>query len=260
MSTALVRILWTISISVVMILPAWAAPLVGDPALDRAGKEQVLALVREIEAIPAVNDSSRILFEDLPVYAAKRLKPYQPDQKVDTPLRQAVEQASKVLGKCRRSCPGEYRANNLMELKATVLQTQKGLATVDLEIAEALETLVEVREDRSRESRLWQARYDYVTARLLEHQAFLLEYQFMLSEIRTDSLPMPLKTTPGWQLLPRAQFQCKGAENREAKKRSEQARAILDRMTHEHAGTPWEFFARRESRLGLGWELLPPGK
>lgn len=226
-------------------------------------KEQALiqAILKDAADVPPVKNVGQgvqpIRVETFPFFSADVLKDYE-TVPADSPLRQTVINATKVLKKHAQAFQ-EYFPGNIDTLKKSVPATQQKLATAKLELEETLEAMRAAGKELDKEtSKRWQASYDFVLARLLEREAFSFEYNYMLSEIRTDSLPEvdPAKHN-GWRLASRDKMQCKGSEGKEAKKHADEAKKILQKLSEEHKGTPWEILAKRESLTALGLEWQP---
>jgi Caspase domain len=120
-------------------------------------------------------------------------------------------------------------------------------------LTEALEELKNAGEDREKESKRWQANYDFMVARLEEQVAYLVEYQSLLGSMRKELPERNPNLHGGWRLS--AQPTLSGLD-REARKTFDSSRKLLDKLMKEHAGTPWEILAKREklTNLGLKWE------
>lgn len=230
--------------------------------LKETDKETIRSIVDEAAKIPPVKvlppNAPKLRPDALWFLKAEALENYKPDY-AKTPFREAIQSATAVLEKHKKSYQEEFRNTNLDQLKQSIQPIQKDLSSAKLDLEEALEALVEAGKERDKEpSRSWQAHYDYVLARLKARVAFVFEYQYMLSEIRTDALPERPMSSPGWRLAPREKMQCKGTEGKEAKKHAEEAKKILDKLAEDHKGTPWEVLAKRDKSitLGLEWQAI----
>lgn len=249
---------WLMSLAVTIAV-AWlvhADPLVRDPEVARAERELVLAI--EIEGIPTLHAPQREA-EKLPSFPYAVLKRYEPNGGADTPLREAVNRSVDVLQKHAGSFPREFKCTNAGQLNIQVRALQKTLATAKLEMDEQLEELLKAEERRGDErSPHWQAKLDYVIARMSEQQAFILEYQHQLSEVRLDLLPeLDARQHAGWRLVTQERLRCQALEGKQARKHIEEAKSRLEKLAAEHARTPWELRARPVPELGLRWESLP---
>ena len=95
-------------------------------------------------------------------------------------------------------------------------------------------------------------------ARLLERIAYTYEYNFLLANIRTDSMPeLVAGQHTGWRLASREKMQAKGDEGKQAKKYASDAKEVLKKLAEEHKGTPYEVLAKRDASNALGLEWRP---
>jgi hypothetical protein len=229
-----------------------------------ASPELVQGILSEINGIPPVKTAQEgvkpIRAETLPLFVKAAMSGYGPSE---SPLAPAVKTATDVLKKHSQSFQEEFPTKNVEQLKKDVQPIQKKLAETKLELEEAFAELEKVAEKREGEkSKRWQATYDYVRARLLERMAYVFEYQYMLSEIRTDALPELQANNIGWRLASGEKMQCKGADGKDAKKQKDEAVELLKKIATDHKGTPYEILAKRESQtnLGLSWQtIIAPG-
>lgn len=198
--------------------------------------------------------------EALPVFSAAVLENYQ-DDTVNTPLREAVLNANKLLQKYvvdEKAFEDQFRGKgDDGKIKAMILTKQRKPAKAFGEMLEGLEELKKAGEKRDEEkSPRWQANYDFVLACLEAQLAYTYEYNFMLGQIRKDQLPPrdPAKHS-GWGLASQAKLQS-GAE---ARKLAADSQKILKKLAKEHKGTPYEVVAKREAlkNLGLEWQPIP---
>ncbi len=227
----------------------------------RVNADLIRNIVKQVESIPAVKgqaDKSQELNADIfPLFSDDILKDYRPDN-AKTPFRNAINQTLSELKKHDKAFPEEFRGD-MNALKKKVAQDQKNLARLILDLEETLTNLENAGKLRDKEkSKRWQATYDYVHARLLERIAYTYEYNFMLANIRTDSLPeLTTGKHTGWRLAAREKMQAKGEEGKLAKKYASDARAILKKLAEEHKGTPYEVLAKRDASNALGLEWQP---
>jgi hypothetical protein len=225
---------------------------------EPADKKLVAEITRQLEAIPPIKmlkEGGRSLNADsLPAFSAKVMEQYPDDP--NSPLRPAVEKAIQVIAKQSELVKEEFRgqADN-PAIKKRILEDQKPVAKVLFELNEAREELEKSGEKRSQESsKRWQANYDYVHARLLEKIAYVHEYDYMFGQIRKDQLPpRDPNVHSGWRLASQVKVQSGG----ETRKIAAEAKKILDRLTKDHKGTPWEILAKREALTALGLEWKP---
>jgi hypothetical protein len=151
-------------------------------------------------------------------------------------------------------------AKPVTQLSSPIRETQKkfvqeaqaplavSVAKLELEMG-ALETLEPL---RARETKRWQANYDYALAQIRLRVALLNEYNLALAHVRTDSLPELPTGFTAWRLTPTDKMLSK----KNVKDLASAARSTLEALASEHKGTPWEMLAKRALATppGLRWE------
>jgi hypothetical protein len=242
---------------------ALPAPLVIQPPPSPGGSETaekrlVAEVLRQIDVIPPVKepkDGSPFINPDaLPTFSATVMEKYRDDP--NSPLRQAVENAIKVLTKQQAFLREEHKGEgDDARIKQVILDYQKKeVAPVESELSDALEDLRKAGEEKDKEaSKRWRANYDYVLARLLARIAYVHEYNYVFGQIRKDGLPpRDPKIHSGWRLASQEKLQS-GAETR---KLAGEAKKIYENLAKKNQGTPWEILAKRElmTALGLQWQ------
>jgi hypothetical protein len=117
---------------------------------------------------------------------------------------------------------------------------------------DAHEELLKVGKDDSKESKLWQANYDYALARLSGFIAYVHEYNALLGQLRREPPPRDPKLHRGWRMVPQEKPQS-GAE---ARKFAQEAQQIFDKMIKAYKDTKYADLARRDRDipLGLKWQ------
>jgi hypothetical protein len=130
------------------------------------------------------------------------------------------------------------------------------LALVRLEVE--LEDLTRVAGARAKETKRWQANYDFALAELRLRVVVLEEYNRALARVKTESLPDLPDGATGWRFVPFA----KVAGQRSVRKMLTDAREGFARLAADHKGTPWEVLARRSLAAlpSATWEPVVPPK
>lgn len=107
--------------------------------------------------------------------------------------------------------------------------------------------------DRGKEKvRRWLLDSDFARARVLGNLVFLYEYNFTLGQIRADNLPDLGMGDNCWKIAFRPMTNVREPQMRaQIKVRAE----ILASIQKEAPGTPWAYFAEKESQrpLGMTW-------
>ena len=196
--------------------------------------------------------------DSLPPYSRDAIAAYKDDDK-DTPFRVAVDYAIKALQKSDRDFTISDVFASLPEVqlkqeKRRIEAIQKDkVGDAIFQLGKVTEEMEQMKDDRAKESKSWQAMYDYVLARLYARQAYILEYNEMLGKIRKDDLPpLDKQVNKGWRLASTAKMTDKDGQELAAK-----ARKVLETLAKESRGTPWEIVAGREARINLGLEWQP---
>jgi S1-C subfamily serine protease len=172
------------------------------------------------------------------------------------PLREAVRKVAEMLRQHAKSFPQEVWAEDTPELmKDKIIEQQKNVATIQAAFGDMLEELTKLAKDRDKESKLWQANYDYYRARLTSFLAYIHEYNFVLAQLRKEAPPRDPKLHRGWRLLPIEKLQ----SGPEARKLAQEADKIWEKMLADYKGTSWQDLARRDRGVLLGLQWSPTG-
>jgi hypothetical protein len=229
-----------------------------EPAVGPAApRSLVQGILDDTEGRLTREGSLPMRVETLPLYANKMLSDYVDDGE-RTPFRQAVIKATDLLKKHAQTFKEDFRGNgNDNTIKELIRQRQQKPARAFSELMDELDNLKKAGENRKEEkSKRWLANYDYILAKLEARLAYVYEYNYMLGQIRKDSLPPrdPAKHS-GWRLASRETL----SSGSEAKKLANDAKKILTAMAKAHEGTPYEIMAKRQllTALGLEWKPTP---
>jgi hypothetical protein len=207
--------------------------------------------------IPPVKAADKLSLERLPPYPKAALAGYGIDDK-DNQLRKTIKEAVALLVKHNNAFRERFPAlptdaQKANAFKSQIQNQQQDLALVYAALDAKYEELKALRENRDRETKYWQANFDYVMARLGFRLAQFIEYQVMLGQIRKDELPRLNKQKhTGYRLRAKINL-----TDREGAKIAADAKKLLKKIAEEHKGTPWELLAKREMMVALGLEWLP---
>jgi hypothetical protein len=140
--------------------------------------------------------------------------------------------------------------------KADILKMQQQLGMAIFELEQLLSRLKEAEADRANEtSKRWQANFDFALARLESRLVHLLEYNYVLAQVRSDNLPeLTGKQPGGWRLAPRPTLSISEAK---AKQLNKDLAKRCKKIEEEYPDTPWAVLARRDGAIGLGLEWRP---
>ncbi len=228
----------------------------GDTPAQRA---QVQAILKEV-AFPPLKVSGAhepLRAEAMPPFPADKLAPFLKDDKPATPLREEVIRGRKILAGLtgQASLRDQVRAPaDEAVFKKEIMKEQTQLARVVGDVMELVEALEGVKGERAKESRRWQANYDYLVARAKAQLAYLIEYQALMGQLRKELPSRDPKVHNGWRLASRRELQ--GGDS-QAKKLAAESRKLLDKIIADYPDTPWAVQARRDRASGLGLEWQP---
>lgn len=224
-------------------------PLGSEPLADARIVDEI---IHELGIVEAGSQS-------LPPFFAKALEPYltpadrDPDPEKH-PLRQVtVDTINKLLDIDKRfNAEKSIKAEaNDAQFKASIERKQQQPARLNQELEEIMEAMEKAAADRDKETKRWQAHFDYVFAQMLARRIAIMEYNFVLgNKLRKDSPIISNPQNNGWLIVPTERLQQKDTRNWE-----KQRQDILDRIIKEHPGTPWEVLARRDKSTYLGLTL-----
>jgi len=181
----------------------------------------------------------------------------------ENPLRAAVEDGVAALLKSEQRFRIEEVFLQPVDLQARAAKyreiehIQKQLAGEELfALMKAREELEELKELRDKETKLWQAHYDYVLARLYAREAFIYEYTTKLGEIRKDMLPeIDPRRHKGWRLAWHSDPD--KLTDKDGYAVLKKSRLILARLAKDHQGSPWELVAQRDRASPMARKWVP---
>jgi hypothetical protein len=213
---------------------------------------------------PGVQDNFNV--KVLPPFPAKALEDYAADyrswkefedKEAKFPLRAAVVKAAKALEEnaSKFRMKEFFGGATTQAVKKAVFKEQTAPGKAILSLKEALDELQQAGKKRKKEeSKRWQANYDYVTARLKARLVYLYQYDYVLAQIRSDSLPPLEDGYSGYRL---------GSLKKVTVPESEVKAWVKDidrtwkKVIADYHDTPWELIARREQLTVLGLEWRP---
>jgi hypothetical protein len=144
--------------------------------------------------------------------------------------------------------------------KKTVTVAQEAVAHALIELELDVERLAAVANKRDKETKRWQAHYDYALAELRLRVVLLNEYNRALGHVKTEALPDLPKGAPGWRLGPGTKVEGR----KDVLALSKAADDGFAQLIADHKGTPWALLATRSRATlpGSRWEpmLSPPAE
>jgi hypothetical protein len=121
-----------------------------------------------------------------------------------------------------------------------------GIAKLDL-ISSELDAVAGLKEGQSKR---WQAHYEYARAVVKSRLAYMNEYNKLMGDVRTETLP-PLD-----KMLGQNQYRLVSSEKMKSKKDvlklAEEAQEAYSTLITQYKGTPWALQAKRDKAFSLG--------
>jgi hypothetical protein len=108
---------------------------------------------------------------------------------------------------------------------------------------------------KASETKRWQAHYEYARAVVKSRLAYLNEYNKLMGNVRTETLPS-LDAKLGQNSYKLASSE-KMKSNKDIQKLAEEAQEAYGKLIAEHRGTPWAIQAKRDRSFSLGLVWLP---
>ncbi len=248
-----------------------AQPVVFPPPPRTAPPALIAGIASECALPPIKDDIGQDNLSNFP-FDETLLAAYQADipvQQIATnknmyPLRAAVLEAFEVIREVWAGNPAAGGTKGLPNvIKAPITdETKKMIADgldfyaigiAKLELIDS--TLDNLEGMRANEPKRWQAHFDYARAAVKTRLAFLQEYNKVMGNVRTESLP-PLDPKLG-QNQYRLASSDRLRSGPEVRKLLEDARQIYAQIIAEHKGTPWAILAKREKNLSIGLVWQP---
>ncbi|MGE3807315.1 MAG: S1C family serine protease [Gemmataceae bacterium] len=175
----------------------------------------------------------------------------------ESDLRKAARKADEALRKYAEALPQEIWAKDTpagTKAEANALLAKADTAQKELDAAR--KSLEEAGKARDKESRLWQANYDYTLARITSYCAYVNEYRHLLKELASDKPPeRDAKKHRGWRMV----SQSKVESGDEATKLAAAAKTIYQKMLADYKGTIWEDRAKEGAGIEAGLNWQPSG-
>lgn len=240
--------------------------------LPQAPKGASGAAIRALETefnVPAIKPGlTSVGIADFP-FPADVMKDYMPDGvSIDTVLKNKEEHAFRAavldaLNKVREKWSdgaGTTKIRNQVEgpindaLKNEVKKEMEFWAIGIIELEDVLNRLTAVAPMRAEQPKRWQAHYDFALATLKCRLAYMNEYNKLLGNLVSETLPaLDAKVGQDGYLLVASETLKAG---KEAKTYAEEGQALFEAITKAHKGTPWAIQAKQEKAvtIGLSWK------
>lgn len=267
------RVCLSLCVALILTVPA--------SAQDEAARKTIKRILAEIELVPSLyaKGETPIDVKTAPKFSSIKLVGY-PIGKInyheterekwkkskeayerDFPLRAAVLEAAeetKNLDKLEIywTLPKEAAEP---KVKALILQKQErpGMAIFKLEaIYKQMEAAAGQR--NKEQIRRWALDFDFAMTRVQGNLVFLYEYNFVLGAIRADNLPELAAGDTGWKIA--FNNLRPNVSEQKARQYAKDRLTLLQQIQKDHAGTPWAYYAERDSKRELGMQWAPRKK
>ena len=227
------------------------------------GLDMIKNILEEINRLPPVRASQKqVQAASLPVFSVKALEEYKADYKTwpelvamardkdRYPLRAAVLEAITVLKASEKITMKESFGGPITpQIKSQYFATKQAPGIMIFHMETALADLKAAGQMRDKEtSKRWLAHYDYALARLQSRLVYLYEYNNILAQVRSDSLPLLEPIHTGWRVGSQKKVQISEPKVKEMVKNIAKT---WKRIAEENPGTPWAILATRENMTAL---------
>jgi hypothetical protein len=137
-------------------------------------------------------------------------------------------------------------------MKKNVLNAQTPLAVATAKLEDELASLEAIGKMKDKETKRWQAHYDYTVGQVRLRLALMNEYNLILGHVRTESLPELPAGSTGWRLT----HTDKMSSKKDVQELADGAKTAFEAVAAANKGTPWEVLAKRAMLTppGLRWE------
>lgn len=233
---------------------------VGPNNQPAAAAALVQRILEEINQIPpvrgrrGVRDDLRV--SNLPPLPAEVIQQYQADAS-SPELKKAILDAVQALNESSNVCFDEvFFGASTAQVKKQVFEKQGTTGRAAFALESALDDLKEAGKLHlaKETSKRWTANYHFVLARLESRLIYLMEYNYLLAQIRTDSLPPLEAGFAGYRMASRDKVSIPEGKVKDWVK---EVRRTWDLITRDYANTPYAVMARRERMTVLGLEWRP---
>ena len=140
------------------------------------------------------------------------------------------------------------------KMKLEIKKEQEFWAVGAIELEARLDALTAAAGLKEGEPKRWQAHYDYALASIKTRLAYMNEYNKVLGNLITETLPaLDAKQGQDGYVLVASETLKSG---KDVKKMAEEAQALFQEITVKYKGTPWAIQAKQEKTItiGLNWK------
>ncbi len=241
--------------------PKKAAPVGPSPEVE--------AIVREFAVPPLKLFGLNAVVAEFPDHEGA-LKDYKADVSIDEILKNkekykfrvtVIDAFNEVRNLWKMSGKGSLRIRESFgsvtdALKKEIKNEQNAWAIGIANLEVLNERLDAQAKDRATQPKRWQAQYDYARAVIKSRLAYMNEYNLMLGNVLTETLPTLDKKhlEDGYKLVTTETGKMKS--KKDIKQLAGDASELFEKISAERKGTPWGDQARRDKLvpLGLSWQ------
>lgn len=237
---------------------------------------EITAIEKEFSVPPIKLDLKDGTLGELP-FLAEVMNKYKPDVPLDTVLKDeemyrfrvvtwnALEKVRKMWSSVPGTAGGPLLRDDFFSpvndaLKRDIKAEQKfwadGIAELELQNS----FLDEIAGMLASQPPRWQAHYEYARAVVKTRLAYMIEYNKVLGDVLTESLPVldPKLDQNAYKLVSSDRMKSKG----ESVKLVKEGQEAYAKLINDHKGTPWAIQAKRDKSfaLGLAWQPVHKDK
>ena len=227
----------------------------------RAPVAEVQALAREMYLPPFKPNGANVMLIDHP-FPPELMKEYAADVPLDAVLKDKDKYRFRVtvmdaLNEIRNQWSPRGGTNRLRvevkeplaAVKAAVKKEQEFWAIGITQLERQVTLLEAVAPMRASEKKRWQANYDYALASAKARLVYMNEYDKVLGNLTTETLPTLKKGENGYTLVASEALK----SGKDVKKMAEEAHALFQEIAAKYKGTPWGLLAERDLKVPLGF-------
>jgi hypothetical protein len=231
----------------------------------------VSALLKEFAVPPIKPDASEVDIASFP-FRDDALKDYKADVSLDEILknkekykfRATVADAVSEVRNVWKPGGGGLKLRETFSAPVTnglkgAVKTEQGTLAVGIAKLELLnQRLDALVKDREAQPPRWQANYDYARAVVKARLAYMNEYDLMLGNVQTETLPERDAKQDSYRLVSTETAKMKS--KKDVKQLATDAGEIFDKLIADRKGTPWALQAKRDKAVALGLAWQPASK
>ncbi len=232
-----------------------------------ADPKMIASILREIE-VPSVksfrDDAPPTKVSDVIPFKKETLAMYEVGalKADDTPndFQKVVVKAVEEMRTLREAgngneLPESFVGESSDAAKNQLKRVQEVPAKVEVILREQLEELENVAAMKEKETKRWQANYDYILAQVKFRICYANQYNLALANFRGGKVPDLSADQNGYRLT--AETTLDKNTGKEYKTMFEEAKKSLNELVKAHPQTPWALLAKADRSVAIGLRLTP---